>query len=89
MPEVDIIEKVESSDEEETEEVEIPRALKWDAETILSSYSNTENHPTLIGAPTNAKKIQLSKKTGLPLGVLPSKQPKQPYVLHVTYHIKV
>ena len=39
---------------------------KWDCETILTTYSNTYNHPKLITQiPTN--KIRLSKKTGLPL----------------------
>jgi protein LTV1 len=39
---------------------------KWDCETILTTYSNTYNHPKLIPQiPTN--KIRLSKKTGLPL----------------------
>jgi protein LTV1 len=39
---------------------------KWDCQSILSTYSNTFNHPKLITQiPTN--KIRLSKKTGLPL----------------------
>jgi protein LTV1 len=39
---------------------------KWDCESILTTYSNTYNHPKLITQiPTN--KIRLSKKTGLPL----------------------
>ena len=39
---------------------------KWDCETVLTTYSNTYNHPKLITQiPTN--KIRLSKKTGLPL----------------------
>ncbi|KAF9270796.1 Low temperature viability protein [Marasmius fiardii PR-910] len=41
---------------------------KWDCETILTTYSNLENHPRLIRA-RNFKpvpKIQLDPKTGLP-----------------------
>ncbi|KAL0580697.1 Protein ltv1 [Marasmius crinis-equi] len=41
---------------------------KWDCETILTTYSNLENHPRIIRArdfkPT--PKIQLNPKTGLP-----------------------
>eukprot|EP00743_Colponemidia_sp_Colp-15_P004238 GILK01004572.1.p1 GENE.GILK01004572.1~~GILK01004572.1.p1 ORF type:complete len:537 (+),score=138.56 GILK01004572.1:57-1667(+) len=44
---------------------------EWDAETILSTYSNLDNHPAVIGVPP--KRIQLSKKLGIPLGVLDRK----------------
>jgi len=46
----------------------------WDCETILSTYSNLDNHPTTIPKRKSKKKnlhnisqIQLSNKTGLPL----------------------
>jgi len=39
---------------------------KWDCESILTTYSNTYNHPKLITQIPN-NKIRLSKKTGLPL----------------------
>ena len=60
----------------------------WDCESILSTYSNLDNNPVTIGAGgrrrkrTSTKKvaseepiqqIQLSNKTGLPLGVLNSR----------------
>ncbi|EKM61453.1 uncharacterized protein PHACADRAFT_85106 [Phanerochaete carnosa HHB-10118-sp] len=41
---------------------------RWDCETILSTYSNLENHPRLIRARQTkpVPKIQLDPKTGLP-----------------------
>ncbi|XP_064605794.1 protein LTV1 homolog [Liolophura sinensis] len=42
---------------------------KWDCESILSTYSNLYNHPRLIDEPKKTK-INLSSKSGLPLGVL-------------------
>eukprot|EP00456_Euglypha_rotunda_P051723 TRINITY_DN4174_c0_g1_i5.p1 TRINITY_DN4174_c0_g1~~TRINITY_DN4174_c0_g1_i5.p1 ORF type:complete len:101 (+),score=30.79 TRINITY_DN4174_c0_g1_i5:349-651(+) len=53
---------------------------QWDCESILSKCSNLENHPTLImepRRPTPEKTIKLSKKTGIPLGVLPDKAKKE------------
>lgn len=48
-----------------------PPPTEWDAQSILSTYSNLENHPSLIKAPRkDKKKIALSKKSGIPLGVL-------------------
>ncbi|XP_068679814.1 protein LTV1 homolog [Montipora foliosa] len=41
---------------------------KWDCESILSTYSNLYNHPTLIKDPPKVKPIKLSK-AGIPLGV--------------------
>ncbi|KAJ6336249.1 hypothetical protein OIU78_012777 [Salix suchowensis] len=41
----------ESSDESE----------KWDCETIVSTYSNLDNHPSKIGAPETARKKMLAK----------------------------
>jgi protein LTV1 len=50
---------------------------KWDCESIISTYSNTDNHPKLI--PTvrlNKKKhIKISKKTGIPIGYFPTRKP--------------
>eukprot|EP00026_Physarum_polycephalum_P006666 Phypoly_transcript_06717.p1 GENE.Phypoly_transcript_06717~~Phypoly_transcript_06717.p1 ORF type:complete len:551 (+),score=146.95 Phypoly_transcript_06717:87-1739(+) len=48
---------------------------KWDCDTIISTYSNLENHPKLIVEPSN--KIKLSKKTGMPLGVLGTRGPQK------------
>ncbi|KAI0334483.1 LTV-domain-containing protein [Cubamyces sp. BRFM 1775] len=41
---------------------------RWDCETILTTYSNLENHPRLIKARSNkpVPKIRLDPKTGLP-----------------------
>ncbi|KAI0639864.1 Low temperature viability protein-domain-containing protein [Trametes polyzona] len=41
---------------------------RWDCETILTTYSNLENHPRLIKARQNkpVPKIRLDPKTGLP-----------------------
>jgi protein LTV1 len=56
---------------------------QWDCESILTTYSNLDNNPVVIGTqsrrrknkvasqPEIFKKIELSSKTGLPLGVLP------------------
>lgn len=35
---------------------------QWDAESILSSYTNTDNHPKIIAEPKLEKKIALNKK---------------------------
>lgn len=40
------------------------------------TYSNTENHPKVLDE-TPKPKIQLSTKTGLPIGALPTKKPKE------------
>ncbi|KAG9016690.1 hypothetical protein FRB90_002482 [Tulasnella sp. 427] len=57
---------------------------RWDCETILSTYSNLENHPRIIraGDTRKVKKIRLDSKTGLPVveeeGEDASKTRKQP-----------
>ncbi|NXC14173.1 LTV1 protein, partial [Corythaeola cristata] len=52
--------------------VEEPKE-KWDCESILSTYSNLYNHPTLIKEPSKPKPIKISQKTGIPLHILPQK----------------
>lgn len=58
---------------------------EWDCETILTTLTNTDNLPTVIesdeddeastiGGRPGAERIRLSKKTGLPLGVLQGKR---------------
>jgi protein LTV1 len=49
------------------------REEQWDCQSIVSTYSNTENHPKLLFEEDEKKKIKLSTKSGLPLNVLPSK----------------
>ena len=41
----------EESEEEEEGRVAIPEKERWDCESILSTYSNLYNHPTLIREP--------------------------------------
>nr|CCA21255.1 conserved hypothetical protein [Albugo laibachii Nc14] len=68
-----------------------PRREDWDCETIVSTYSNMDNHPTLLceegkknqrcrardpsilDTRSTPSIIQLSRKTGMPLGVLDSR----------------
>lgn len=76
------------------------QADQWDCETIVSTYSNLDNHPSMLGTGRKARprrprgasatatgvrevgdgtdaspvqQVALSKKTGLPLGVLPER----------------
>lgn len=39
------------SGEEELEEIEVPQKMKWDCESILSTYTDIYNHPKLIAEP--------------------------------------
>jgi hypothetical protein len=41
-------EEADARGSEESEESEGEQQEKWDAETILSTYTNTDNHPTLV-----------------------------------------
>jgi len=43
---------------------------RWDAESILSTYSNKYNHPKLISERRTIDKIELSSKTGIPKNTL-------------------
>ncbi|XP_015754755.1 PREDICTED: protein LTV1 homolog [Acropora digitifera] len=52
----------------EMEKIHEKTKEKWDCESILSTYSNLYNHPTLIKDPPKPKPIKLSK-FGIPLGV--------------------
>ncbi|ORX49091.1 Low temperature viability protein [Hesseltinella vesiculosa] len=47
----------------------------WDCQSIISTYSNLENHPQLIKDNARQKKITIDPKTGMP--VLVEKQRKQ------------
>jgi len=43
---------------------------EWDCESVISTYSNIYNHPKLLDLSTRkAKKIELHKRTGIPVGV--------------------
>ena len=70
--EEEALEKIEddlSADESEGE--------KWDAETILSTYTNTDNHPGVIKTtrrvrPSQRMKIELHKQFKVPIdGLIP------------------
>lgn len=39
----------------------------WDCQSVLSTYSNLENHPTLISDRGPKKKISIDPKTGMPI----------------------
>lgn len=62
----------ENEDNEELVPLEIQEDSKerWDCESILSTYSNIYNRPKLITEPAVPKKIRVSGRTGIPLGVL-------------------
>ncbi|KAL4640847.1 hypothetical protein GN956_G11231 [Arapaima gigas] len=70
-----------AEEDEEGEEQEMDTLVlqvpseKWDCESILSTYSNLYNRPKLIKDPPKMKSIRVSRKTGVPLGVLPEKGP--------------
>ncbi|XP_020389901.2 protein LTV1 homolog isoform X1 [Rhincodon typus] len=64
-------------EEEENEEIEVlvleEPTEQWDCESILSTYSNLYNHPKLITDPPKLNPIKVSRKTGIPLDVLPKR----------------
>ncbi|KAK8823817.1 hypothetical protein WA538_001108, partial [Blastocystis sp. DL] len=74
-PEEKTTPRAESELEEEEEEVGelIDRAFArperddMDCESICSTYSNVLNHPKVIMAPRKVKRIDISKKTGMPI----------------------
>ncbi|XP_069023851.1 protein LTV1 homolog [Embiotoca jacksoni] len=68
-------EEEEDADEEEEMDTVVIAAPeeKWDCETIISTYSNIYNRPTVIAEPSKLKPIRVSSKTGVPLDVLPSR----------------
>ncbi|KAI8973511.1 Low temperature viability protein-domain-containing protein [Mycotypha africana] len=39
----------------------------WDVQTVISTYSNLENHPALISDRGLSRKIRLDPKTGMPI----------------------
>jgi len=50
--------------------VEEEPGVKWDCESILSTYSNIYNHPRLIKEPSKVDRIVISEKFGIPKNVL-------------------
>ncbi|XP_061881992.1 protein LTV1 homolog [Entelurus aequoreus] len=66
----------EGDDEEEMETLVISAPEdKWDCETIISTYSNIYNRPKVIQLPPKVKPIRVSARTGVPLDVLPAREP--------------
>ncbi|CAM9184724.1 unnamed protein product [Ascophyllum nodosum] len=90
----------------------LPCPEQWDCETIISTYSNLDNHPSVLGTGRKAKprkprgplavknaggvsgaadgltstvkKVVLSEKTGMPLGVLPERVPNDKGMILLT-----
>ncbi|XP_055378208.1 protein LTV1 homolog [Condylostylus longicornis] len=70
----------ENGSDDEIVEVEVndkKSKKRWDCESILSTYSNTYNHPKLIEEPRKSRKsqnreskIEIDSKTGIPMHVL-------------------
>ncbi|CAG8769371.1 5565_t:CDS:2, partial [Acaulospora colombiana] len=70
-----------NKDGEEFVEIESERSVRkrqpWDCQSILSTYSNLENHPTLIREKPR-RKIKIDKQTGLPIQEQESDDEKSP-----------
>ncbi|XP_007422967.1 protein LTV1 homolog [Python bivittatus] len=81
-PELFLNEEEDESEEMVTLIIEEPKE-KWDCESILSTYSNLYNHPKLIEVPQKLKSIEVSKKTGIPLDVLPQRGPTAKQTEHM------
>jgi len=45
---------------------------QWDCDTVVSTYSNLENHPRLLD--DDIRRVKLSKKSGIALGMLPERR---------------
>merc|ERR1712110_113719 len=56
--------------------IDEPRVEQFDCQSILSTYSNLYNHPTVIGDTPKAQ-ITLSKRTGLPVGFVGHNKSKE------------
>jgi len=65
-----------SESEQDIVEEQVSDEEKWDCESIISTYTNTENHPVLIEEPKSVKKIFISRKTQMPI-LAQQEQPKQ------------
>ncbi|KAI8060317.1 Low temperature viability protein-domain-containing protein [Gongronella butleri] len=49
----------------------------WDCQSIISTYSNLENHPHLITDKGPSKKITIDPKTGMPILVEKQRKPRR------------
>jgi len=76
----DATEKADDDENDNKKEYEVVRFQRkkgkedrLDCESIVSTYSTIYNRPAIISEPKKTYEIKLSKKTGLPLGILPDK----------------
>ncbi len=60
---------------------------RFDCESIISTYLNIYNRPLIISDKGETKKIKLSQKTGLPLGILPEKPKPQKHLELIDHKI--
>ncbi|KAJ8901988.1 hypothetical protein NDN08_004189 [Rhodosorus marinus] len=69
----DLAENVDGDDERDLEIVEVVKERdEWDCETVLSTYSNLDNHPKLIAMPAARRKpIVLDQKLKAPAEFIP------------------
>ncbi|CAG8528617.1 13545_t:CDS:2 [Acaulospora morrowiae] len=58
-------------------EQSVRKRQAWDCQSILSTYSNLENHPALIREKPS-KKIEINQQTGLPIQERKSDEEKSP-----------
>ncbi|KIM47584.1 hypothetical protein M413DRAFT_439249 [Hebeloma cylindrosporum] len=76
--------RIANADDEEKEETDLlateegDKKDRWDCETILTTYTNLENHPRLIRARDSipVPQIVLDRKTGLPSVLIKAEKPK-------------
>jgi protein LTV1 len=55
----------------------VKQRAAWDVQSVLSTYSNLENHPRLIKETGAKKRIQIDPKTGMPVLVEMGKPQKR------------
>lgn len=69
---LDTVDDSEEDEKEEKEKLVLPddQGEKWDAESILSTYSTLYNHPKIISERRKVSPIVLSSKSGVPKDVL-------------------
>jgi len=60
---------------------------RLDCESIISTYSNIYNHPVTIKSDDEQQQIKLSKKSGLPLGVLSEKEKSKRELERIEHNI--
>jgi len=66
---IEVDNAIPNAEPEEWNYLQEKKQAEWDCETVVSTYSNLENHPQLLD--DDIQRIKISKKTGIALGVLP------------------